>query len=753
MKRSLAWAIRLVVAVLFLCTLGRGQTGTGVILKSGGNPVTFGNPLGVYVTGQVTLEESVSGSPSTVNIVAQGCMRGGTCVTVDTNTTVGNLVRTPVLTTVYDYFAVAASWTGGSIVSVTVNATISPNLGGGSSGSGLPIYTVSTLPPSATTGTVVSITDGASSTDCTVGHGSTLLLCRYNGSAWGTYPSGAATAGGTNGQGQYNNSNALAGWTASGDCTINFTTGSVTCTKSGGVAFGTAAFATISNYVPTSTTVNSHSLSSNVTISAGDLTTGTLPHAQLPTLLSGDIPNNAANTTGTAAGLSSAYIDWSAVSGGAFIQNKPTLGTFAAWNYATPPAIGGTTPAAGAFTTLSASSTLTTNMTGGPFCVHETSGVLSATAADCGSGGGLSDPGSNGIVKRTALNTTSVAAYADIVALFSSCSGTQYLGYDGNCHTASGSGTVTVVGSGALTSTALVTGGGTTTTQTPNSSATLDSSGNLSIPGTFTGTGSGGWTVVSLDRTTPTAPAASHTTVYTKSGSLCSESPAAAETCIANLAPLASPTFTGTPTVPGYTPTSTTVNGHALSSNVTVVAGDITSGQIGLAYGGTGVDLSGSGGTANTSGKFVVKQDASHVITSAALVTQDLPSASTTRSATLTDLAPVAADSGLLMILDPSVAIHITRLFCAVQGSTNVVLNLDKRTEAAIATDTGNHLLGSDLTAVTGGANTSTFANGAGQCGGTTSCAVAAHAPIVMTFTSVSGTPTALDCGLDYTVD
>jgi len=51
----------------------------------------------------------------------------------------------------------------------------------------------------------------------------------------------------------------------------------------------------------------------------------TLPHAQLPTLLSGDIPNNAANTTGTAAGLTSAYIDWNAVSGGAFIQNKPTI--------------------------------------------------------------------------------------------------------------------------------------------------------------------------------------------------------------------------------------------------------------------------------------------------------------------------------------------------------------------------------------------------------------------------------------------
>ena len=60
----------------------------------------------------------------------------------------------------------------------------------------------------------------------------------------------------------------------------------------------------VPGYVPTSTTVNSHLLSGNVTVSASDLTTGTLPHAQLPGLVSGDIPNNAANTTGTAANLS-----------------------------------------------------------------------------------------------------------------------------------------------------------------------------------------------------------------------------------------------------------------------------------------------------------------------------------------------------------------------------------------------------------------------------------------------------------------
>lgn len=56
-------------------------------------------------------------------------------------------------------------------------------------------------------------------------------------------------------------------------------------------------------YVPTSTTVNGHALTGNVVVSASDITTGTLSHGQLPSLVSGDIPNNAANTSGTSAGL------------------------------------------------------------------------------------------------------------------------------------------------------------------------------------------------------------------------------------------------------------------------------------------------------------------------------------------------------------------------------------------------------------------------------------------------------------------
>jgi hypothetical protein len=55
------------------------------------------------------------------------------------------------------------------------------------------------------------------------------------------------------------------------------------------------------NKTDKTTTINSKPLSSNVVISATDINTGTLPHAQLPILLSTDIPDNTANTTGNAA--------------------------------------------------------------------------------------------------------------------------------------------------------------------------------------------------------------------------------------------------------------------------------------------------------------------------------------------------------------------------------------------------------------------------------------------------------------------
>lgn len=70
-----------------------------------------------------TFEEKIAGSPATVSIVIQGCMRGGTCDTLDTYTTVANSNRAPSISKDYDYFTVTPTWTGGTSPSVTVNYT------------------------------------------------------------------------------------------------------------------------------------------------------------------------------------------------------------------------------------------------------------------------------------------------------------------------------------------------------------------------------------------------------------------------------------------------------------------------------------------------------------------------------------------------------------------------------------------------------------------------------------------------------
>jgi hypothetical protein len=64
--------------------------------------------------------------------------------------------------------------------------------------------------------------------------------------------------------------------------------------------------AELADKVETSTTVNGHALSSNVTVSASDITTGTLPAAQLPTIPDANLNNPAAiSVTGTASNLTS----------------------------------------------------------------------------------------------------------------------------------------------------------------------------------------------------------------------------------------------------------------------------------------------------------------------------------------------------------------------------------------------------------------------------------------------------------------
>lgn len=110
--------------------------------------------------------------------------------------------------------------------------------------------------------------------------------------------------------------------------------------------------------------------------------------------------------------------------------------------------------------------------------------------------------------------TSAVASATALAANGTNCSAGSYpLGVDQNgnaesCTSASGSGTVTVVSSGSLTSTALVTGGGGTTLQTAAATATMDSSGNISTPGSIT-TGAGGSVAgyLGLRQGTATTPA------------------------------------------------------------------------------------------------------------------------------------------------------------------------------------------------------------------------------------------------------
>jgi hypothetical protein len=124
---------------------------------------------------------------------------------------------------------------------------------------------------------------------------------------------------------------------------------------------------------------------------------------------------------------------------GTSIPSSATLVTTA--SLATPPAIGGTTPAAGAFTTLSASGNLTTNVTGSTQCLHvNTSGVVSGTGLDCGSGG-------SGITaltgQVTASGTGSVAATLSPTAITSASGGdrTTLLNTDKMLVTPTGGGT------------------------------------------------------------------------------------------------------------------------------------------------------------------------------------------------------------------------------------------------------------------------------------------------------------------------
>lgn len=104
-------------------------------------------------------------------------------------------------------------------------------------------------------------------------------------------------------------------------------------TSAAGGTFGTNAF-TSTAYVPTSRTINGHDLSANFVISASDITTGTLPAAQLP--LGSSSAFGAVKVDGTTITASAGVIS-AVTGGGGNVSNvgTPTNGQIAQWTTAT----------------------------------------------------------------------------------------------------------------------------------------------------------------------------------------------------------------------------------------------------------------------------------------------------------------------------------------------------------------------------------------------------------------------------------
>lgn len=150
---------------------------------------------------------------------------------------------------------------------------------------------------------------------------------------------------------------------------------------------------------------------------------------------------------------------------------------------------------AGTGTVTSVNVSLSTCVSSGPVT---SSGTVSLSACLFGvTQGGTGVNTLTGVAKGNGTSPFTAAASADIIALFSGCTGTEYLGADGACHAASGSGTVTSVNVSLATCTS---SGAVTTTGTVALSACLfgvaqGGTGVATITGPLKGNGTSAFSV------------------------------------------------------------------------------------------------------------------------------------------------------------------------------------------------------------------------------------------------------------------
>ena len=208
-------------------------------------------------------------------------------------------------------------------------------------------------------------------------------------------------------------------------------------------------------------------------------------------LVSGDIPNNAANTSGTSASFTGSLTgdvtstgmatSVAKVNGANVPASKTIVGTNSSSQIIDASAAtlaNNTTGSAAKWTTAR---NLAGNSVDGSAAVAFGNKFVVQGTSDAGLSGAqfLGSLGTGILKNTTTTGVLSAAAASDVVALFSSCSGTQYLGADGGCHTGSGSGTVTSV---------TFTGDGTVLSSTPSSAVTTSGTVTATIKNQSAGT-------------------------------------------------------------------------------------------------------------------------------------------------------------------------------------------------------------------------------------------------------------------------
>lgn len=265
-----------------------------------------------------------------------------------------------------------------------------------------------------------------------------------------------------------------------------------------------------------------HTLSGNVVYTGSFNPTFAVPSSSTWTFPSGG--GSLALLGSTMTGLWNGTVIGSTYGGFGSALNAAASNTYPKSNGATPAVFSASTLAAGGIGACTNQVVTTINADAAPTCTTVTSAYTTglATIASTNTFTGRQDAGGAASTAPAKVGTSlpgtctvgdlyfksDATAGQNIYECQSTNTWTQQLNSGGG----GGSGTVTVVSSGNLTSTAVATGGGSQTIQTPSATTTLDTSGNFSTPGSYAA-GVGGSVAGGAQFTQGTAPSAGTTSV------------------------------------------------------------------------------------------------------------------------------------------------------------------------------------------------------------------------------------------------